>query len=115
KIAHTSYGAVAREVIEAYVNDPMGHPVGTGPYVLKQWARGSKIVLEANPGYRGFVWDFTPSEPEWDDAVIEAMKGKTMPQIGRVEISIIEESQSILLAFQGNELDAINLPSDLRE
>jgi len=115
KIAHTSYGAVAREVIEAYANDTMGHPVGTGPYRLKQWVRGSKIVLEANPSYRGFVWDFAASEPAWDDAVVAAMKGKTMPQVGRVEISIIEESQSIFLAFQGNELDSINLPSDLRE
>jgi len=115
KIAHTSYGAVAREVVEAYAADPMGHPVGTGPYLLKQWVRGSKIVLEANPSYRGLVWDFGVSEPAWDDAVVAAMKGKTMPQVGRVEISIIEESQSILLAFQGNQLDSINLPSDLRE
>lgn len=115
KIAHTSYGAVAREVIEAYGDDTMGHPVGTGPYVLKQWVRGSKIVLEANPGFRGFVWDFAASEPAWDEGVISAMKGKTMPQIGRVEINVIEESQSILLAFQGRQLDTINLPSDLRE
>jgi len=115
KIAHTSYGAVAREVIEAYADDTMAHPVGTGPYVLKQWLRGSKIVLEASPVYRGFEWDFAPSEPAWDEAVISTMKGKTMPTIGRVEISVIEESQSIFLAFQGNELDTINLPSDLRE
>ena len=115
KIAHTSYGAVAREVIEAYGDDTMAHPVGTGPYMLKQWVRGSKIVLDANPGFRGFVWDFAASEPAWDEGVISAMKGKTMPQIGRVEISVIEESQSILLAFQGNQLDTINLPSDLRE
>ncbi|MDQ6621409.1 MAG: ABC transporter substrate-binding protein [Pseudomonadota bacterium] len=115
KLAHTSYGAVAREVIEAYADDTMAHPVGTGPYTLAQWLRGSKIVLEANPDYRGFVWDFASSEPAWDDPLIAAMKGKAMPQIGRVEISIIEESQSVLLAFQGKELDTINVPSDLRE
>lgn len=115
KIAHTSYGAVAREVIEAYGDDTMGHPVGTGPYMLKQWTRGAKIVLDANPGYRGFVWDFQPTESPWDEAVVAAMKGKTMPQIGRVEISVLEEAQSIFLAFQGKQLDTINLPSDLRE
>ncbi len=115
KIAHTSYGAVAREVIEAYGDDTMAHPVGTGPYVLKEWVRGSKIVLEANPGYRGFVWDFAASEPAWDDGVIAVMKGKTMPQIGRIEVSIIEEVQSVWLAFQNGELDAINLPPQFRD
>ena len=44
---------VAREVIEAYANDTAAHPVGTGPYVLKEWVRRSKIVLEKNPNYRG--------------------------------------------------------------
>src|SRR5947209_533024 len=79
KVAHTSYGAVAREVIEAYGDDTMGHPVGTGPYVLKQWTRGAKIILDANPAYRGFTWDFQPTETAWDEGVVAAMKGKTMP------------------------------------
>ena len=30
----------------------MANPVGTGPYRLKEWRRGQKIVLEANPGFR---------------------------------------------------------------
>jgi ABC-type transport system substrate-binding protein len=115
KIAHTSYSAVAREVVEKYGDDIMAHPVGTGPYLLKEWTRRAKIVLEANPNYRGFTWDFTPSEPAWDDALVKQMKGKKMPQVGRVEISIMEEPQGIWLAFQNKELDYINLPSDFRD
>ena len=57
---------VAREVIEAYGDDTLAHPVGTGPYMLKSWTRGAKIVLEANPDYRGFVWDFQPIADPWD-------------------------------------------------
>jgi ABC-type transport system substrate-binding protein len=38
------------------------------------------------------------------------MQGKRMPQIGRIEISIIEEPQSIWLAFKGKQLDAVNVP-----
>ncbi len=30
----------------------MANPVGTGPYRLKEWRRGQKIVLEANPDFR---------------------------------------------------------------
>jgi ABC-type oligopeptide transport system substrate-binding subunit len=47
--------AVAREVVDAYKDESnrvMEHPVGTGPYRLKEWTRGQKLVLEANPGYR---------------------------------------------------------------
>jgi len=115
KIAHTAYAAVAREVIERYADDPMGHPVGTGAYMLKEWTRAAKIVLVANPNYRGFTWDFAPSEPDWDNALIAQMKGKTMPQIGRIEISIMEEPQAVWLAFLKKELDYINLPADFRE
>ncbi len=112
--AHIPYGAVAREVVEAYGDDLQAHPVGTGPYVLKEWKRAAKIVLEANPDYRGFVWDFAVSEPAWDAPLVEAMRGKKMPQIGRVEISIIEEDQSRWLAFGQKELDVLSLPGTFR-
>lgn len=113
-VAHVPYGAMAREVVEAYGDDIGAHPVGTGPYVLKEWKRASRIVLEANPDFRGFTWDFAPAEPAWDDVLVQTMRGKKMPQIGRVEISIIEEDQSRWLAFGGKELDVLALPGTFR-
>ncbi len=114
-LAHEPTSAVAREVIEAYA-DPAGramaNPVGTGAYKLKQWVRSSKIVLEANQDYRGFTWDFKASDPG-DQALIAEMKGKKMPQVGRVEVSIIEEDQARLLAFQNGELDLMDLGGPL--
>jgi len=114
-VAHVPFGAMAREVVDHYgAEDVGGHPVGTGPYVLKEWKRASRIVLEANPDYRGFTWDFVAAEPAWDDKLVKDMRGKKMPQIGRVEISIIEEDQSRWLAFGGKELDILNLPGTFR-
>jgi ABC-type transport system substrate-binding protein len=108
-MAHISLGALAREVVETYGADIIAHPVGTGPYQLKEWKRRNRIVLEANPGYRGFIWDFQPGTPD-DEALVRAMRGKRMPQIGRVEISVIEEPQSIWLAFKGGQIDIVSVP-----
>ncbi len=98
-------GAVARETIEAHGDDTGSHPVGTGPYLLKNYVRSSKIVLEANPGYRGKVWDFSPGEDARDREIAARMRGKKLPLIGRVEISIMEETQSRWLAFQEGATD----------
>jgi ABC-type transport system substrate-binding protein len=115
-LAHEPTSAVAREVIEKYADESgraMSNPVGTGPYVLKDWVRASKIVLEANPAYRGFVWNFEPGNDPDDRRIVREMKGKKMPQVGRVEISIIEEDQARLLAFQRGEIDIMNMEAPL--
>ena len=114
-LAHEPTSAVAREVIEKYAETDgraQANPVGTGPYRLAKWVRSSKIFLEANPNYRGFTWDFAPADAA-DAALVREMKGKRMPQIGRVEISIIEEDQARLLAFQSDEIDLMNMEGPL--
>ncbi len=98
-------GAVAREVIDAYGDDSNSHPVGTGPYVLKKYTRSAKIVLGANPAYRGAVWDFKPGDDPLDAQIVALMKGKKLPRIRSVEISIMEETQSRWLAFERGETD----------
>ncbi len=69
--------AVAREVIEAY-GDPSGwamqNPVGTGPYRLKDWRRGQKIVLEANPGFRDVT--FPDSKDPADREIVARNEGR---------------------------------------
>ena len=113
-LTQSALAAVAREVIEAYGDASgwaMANPVGTGPYRLAQWRRGQKIVLEANPSYREEYFPET-GEPG-DRELIGKMKGKRLPQVGRVDISIIEESNPQLLAFNSRELDYVNVPADL--
>jgi ABC-type transport system substrate-binding protein len=101
---------VAREVIEAYDADTMGHPVGTGPYVLKEWVRRSKIVLEKNPNYRGFELETRYADPndEWDRRAIESLRGVRLPAIDRVEVYPIEDEQPRFLAFLNKEHDILD-------
>ena len=87
-LAFSLSGAVAREAIEHYGDESAAKPVGSGPFRLKSYTRSSKIVLEANPGYREVMRD-----------------GQRLPRIGGVEISIMEETQSRWLAFQRGDTD----------
>ena len=110
-LAYSTFGATAREVVE-YYKDQLGmHPVGTGPYMLSRYVPRSKIELIANPDYRGFVWNFKSTGTAWDNQLVKEMTGKKMPQIGKVNISIIEEEQSRWLAFQSKQLDFDKLTS----
>ena len=113
----SSLRAVAREVIEKYADASgraMDHPVGTGPFRLKEWQRGRRVLLEANPGFRD---EHFPVPAEGADPAVKsmamAMKDKRLPQIGLVDIAIVEESNPRLLMFNAGELDLIDVPADL--
>jgi ABC-type transport system substrate-binding protein len=110
RLAGLPMTAVAREVVEAAGDDIKSRPVGTGPYLLKEWKRASRVVLEANPHYRSL--HFPESTDPRQQALVQSMRGKTLPQIGRIEISIIDESQASLLAFAQGDLDYLPLAGD---
>ncbi len=103
--------AVAREVVEAAGGDIRTHPVGTGPYRLREWKRGSKIVLEANPNYR--TLRFPASGNPADREMERSMRGRTFPQIGVIDISIIEEDTTLLLEFERGALDYVELRAEV--
>jgi ABC-type transport system substrate-binding protein len=102
------FGAVAREVVEHYGDAIDAHPVGTGPFRLVQWRRSSFIALERNPEYREVLYE---AEPAPDDAEGQALlarfRGRRLPMIDRVEVSIIGEQQPRWLAFVNGEGDFI--------
>jgi len=107
------FGAVAREVVEAYGDNIPAHPVGTGPFRLAQWRRSSLIVLERNPDFREVWFD---AEPAADDAegqaLLAMLKGRRLPLVDRVEVSIIEEAQPRWLAFLNGQLDFSAVPAE---
>ena len=98
--------AVAREVVEKYGDDVGAHPVGTGPYRIAFWKRSSKIVFEKNPNFHEEYFDAEPApDDERGQEILRQMKGKRLPQIDRVELYVIEETQPRWLAFLNAELD----------
>jgi len=103
--------AIAKEADEMYGKDVLAHPVGTGPFVLKTWHRGSYIELVRNPKFRGELY---PSEGEPGDKEAGYLDdaGKTMPFVDGITWSIIQEQQPAWLLFMNGQMDAKAIPKD---
>jgi ABC-type transport system substrate-binding protein len=66
KLAMPFAAAVPRETVEQYGKDFSRHAMGSGPFMLKEWRSGQRIVLVKNPYY------FIKGLPHLD-AVVEQM------------------------------------------
>ena len=105
-LAQDLYVAVAREVVEFYGENITGHPVGTGPFKLVQWRRSSLIALERNPDYREVLYDAQPAADDAEgQAILKSLKGRRLPMLDRVEVSIIDEAQPRWLTFLKKDSD----------
>jgi peptide/nickel transport system substrate-binding protein len=78
------------------------HPVGTGPFRLKSWQSGDRIVLERNPDY----WD--KSKPYLDEIVIRPLPDNVARfasiQSGETDIIWTDRAEDILKAKKNPNL-----------
>lgn len=110
-LSDSATAPVAKEVVDRYGKDIMSHPVGTGPFRLKKWARRSYIELERNPTFRGELY---PSEGEPGDAEAGYLDdaGKMMPFADRIIWTVIEEDQPRWFLFLQGKTDSSAIPKD---
>jgi ABC-type transport system substrate-binding protein len=100
-------GAQAREVVEHYGDQIDAHPVGSGPFRLKQWRRSSLIVLERSPDFRDEFYDAQPAADDAEgQALLARLKGRKLPLVDEVRVSIIDEAQPFWLSFLNEQLDS---------
>ena len=71
--------------IQAKGDDYNRNPVGTGPFVLKSWTAGDRMVVERNPDY-------------WD---------KAKPNLDRVVLRPLPDSQSRFASLKSGETDLV--------
>lgn len=102
---------VAREAVAHYGPEFLNHPVGTGPYVLKEWRRGLRLTFVRNPNYHH---GFYPAEGSAADSAagLLADAGKPLPFIDRAELNIFNETQPMWLNFLRGRLDRSSIPKD---
>ncbi|MFH1422597.1 MAG: ABC transporter substrate-binding protein, partial [Planctomycetota bacterium] len=107
----TYTAAVPREAVEYYGEEFINYPVGTGPFILKQWNHWHSIILERNKNYRS---DFYPStgEPSDKEAGLLADAGKKLPLADKVIYSIIKEDQPRWLYFLSGYVDTSGISKD---
>ena len=99
--------AFAREVVEQYGRTVTEHPVGTGPFRLKDWRRSTRVTLEANPDFREEYFVSAGGDGKNDAAIAAHLKGKRIPLVQLIQLDIIDEDQPRWLAMLGAEHDYI--------
>ncbi|HIJ67482.1 MAG TPA: hypothetical protein HPP87_09875 [Planctomycetes bacterium] len=110
-LADLSTAPVAREAVDFYGKDIISNPVGTGPFMLEQWRRGSYFELVRNPNFRGEAY---PLEGEPGDAERGYLDdaGRIMPFADKIIWTVILESQPAWFLFLEGKVDSSGIPKD---
>ncbi|NIA07481.1 MAG: hypothetical protein GWP14_07595 [Actinobacteria bacterium] len=110
-LAHLPTAPVAREAVQYYGKSIHNHPVGTGPYMLKDWKRGNKIVMVRNPRFRQEFYPVEGSPGDREAGLLEDA-GKVLPFVDEARWQVVEEDQPRWLIFMRGQLDASGIPKD---
>jgi oligopeptide transport system substrate-binding protein len=102
-LAHLPSAPVSREAVDTYKDDIKFKPVATGPYYLADHRPDERIVLEANPLYRG------APDAASDNSIPPAER---LPYAKRVRIDYFEEDLPAWALFQQAMLDVSPIPKD---
>jgi len=85
------FSVIPYEAIDFYKKNFGRHAVGTGPFQLKQWDEGSKLILVKNPNY---------FERDKD--------GNRLPYLDAVSISFIKDKETAFIEFLNGKLDMLS-------
>jgi oligopeptide transport system substrate-binding protein len=101
---------VPHEAVDHYKDQFEHHPVGSGPFFIKQMSRRGVIVLAKNPHYhQTYPTEGAPGDAERG---LLAAAGKRLPLIDEVNLPLIEESQPQILKFMNGDLDWVPIDRD---
>lgn len=92
-LAMPAFGIASPKAVQEKKDKFKGEPVGTGPFVFKEWKRNESVTLEKNANY-------------WQEG---------LPKLNRVIITVIPENTARFTALQNGEIDLMEgvNPDDL--
>ena len=102
---------VPREAVEKHDTEFGQHPVGSGPYRVEEFWRGSWVTLVKNENFREerIPEDLTEAAIEvglGDD------RGRRLPFIDRIVVEIFQQDQPMWLKFRAGDLDTVQVPAE---
>lgn len=87
-LPQSAYNAVKAKDDQARAKAFAEKPIGSGPFVVKEWKRGSYMVLKRNPYY----WKKAPD-------------GQPLPYLDGLRFEILPDDNTRILKLQSGELD----------
>lgn len=116
-LAFQKTGIVPREAVEYYGKQGRGsfsqHPVGTGPYTLKEWRKGLRLVFRRNPKYKHSFYPTAKSANAKDKQEGRHLDaGKPLPMSDILEVNIFQMDQPAWLKFRVGDLDYVQVAAE---
>lgn len=109
----TYTATVPREVVEHHDLEFGQHPIGSGPYRLAEFWRGSWVRLVRHEGYRD---ERVPALAELSQAQLavglDRVAGRRLPLIDEIVMGIYEQDQPMWLGFRAGDLDITQVPAE---
>jgi len=101
---------ISPAAIEKYGDDIRQHPVGAGPYVLKEWVKGDRIVMVRNENYYGPK----PTVAQLTFRIVpETATREAMLRAGQIDICY-KPLPSNLAALEADPNITVEMPLDTR-
>lgn len=85
------FSVVPKEAVERFKDDFRSNPVGTGPFRLKMWEEGTRLIMVKNENY--FEKD---------------AEGNRLPYLDGVSVSFIKDRETAFLEFLRGGIDMIS-------
>jgi len=102
-LAMPNSAVVPREAVAHYGESFARHPVGSGPFLLREWINDCRIVLERNPAYRKETYPGAASEKD---------RTHFLPLADRIVILLVRQSMTAWMLFLQGNLDCQTLDKD---
>ncbi|MCA9062300.1 MAG: hypothetical protein KDA96_04555 [Planctomycetaceae bacterium] len=112
-LAMFQLSVVPREAVEYYGSGFVRHPVGTGPYLVRDgdWRVGVSITFNRNPRYRE---QYFPAEwmPEDEADGLTGGAGQRLPILDEIQVTFYTQDQPMWLMFLSRANDFCQVPAE---
>ncbi|MDD3119722.1 MAG: ABC transporter substrate-binding protein [Victivallales bacterium] len=102
-LALPTAGIVSRRAVEYYGEDFAEHPVGSGPFIMRDFIRDYRIILDRNPDYRFETYHLAQNPAD---------RTRPLPLSDRIVCYLVKQPLASWLMFLQGELDLSALNKD---